>query len=76
MTSTIQRVAEVVPEPVRPSTSTVASGAGGAVAVILLWLVETYLTGPLPAPVSASIATLVVIGTGYFFYGGRSADTK
>lgn len=71
----LARIAASVPEPIRPSSSTVASTAGGALATVGLWLLESYVTGPVPAPVAGAITTLVVIAAGYFFSGGRSLDT-
>jgi peptidoglycan/LPS O-acetylase OafA/YrhL len=61
---------------VKPSTSTVASaGAGIPAGVVAVYILETYLTGPLPDEVKMSVAALVAIAVGYFFSGGRSNDT-
>lgn len=64
-------------EQLKPSTSTVASTVGGALAIVVLWIIEVSISPLLiPAPVAAAITTLVAVGAGYVFSGGRSVDTK
>jgi hypothetical protein len=59
----------------KPSTSTVASAIGGAVASIAIWAVKQFGGVEIPADIAAQIAVAVTLAAGYFFSGGRSNDT-
>jgi hypothetical protein len=60
---------------VKPSSSTVASAFGGAAAVLAAWIFEATTAITMPGHVVAALTTLVTIGAGYAFHGGRSIDT-
>jgi hypothetical protein len=70
-----QAIADQVPEPVRPSSSTVATTLAGAIVTVLVYVVDQFTPAPLPAPVVAALTTIVGVAAGYFFSGGRSRDT-
>ncbi len=70
-----QAIADQVPAPVRPSSSTVASTLAGAAVVVVVYVVDHFTPEPLPAPVVAALTTIATVGLGYFFSGGRSNDT-
>lgn len=61
---------------VKPSTSTVASAGGGALSILLVYVIEQFTPAALPAHVVGAITVLVTLAAGFFFSGGRSADTK
>lgn len=63
-------------EAVKPSTSTVASAFGGAFAIVVAWLVEEFTARAIPAHVVAALTTMLTLGAGFAFPGGRSVDTK
>ncbi len=59
-----------------PSASTVAGAAIGIpLAVILVWLAQTFLHVTVPPDVSAAGGALLSALVGYFANGGKSADT-
>lgn len=60
-----------------PSTSTVASvGIGIPVATVLAWLLNAFAAIEVPGEVQAAVGALVSALIGYFFAGGRRADTE
>lgn len=60
-----------------PSQSTIASvGIGVPLATILAWLLGTCCNIPVPGEVQAAIGAVVSAIVGYFFTGGRHADTS
>lgn len=59
-----------------PSSSTVASvGLGVPVSTVAAWLVGICCNVPVPGEVQAAVGALISAGIGYFFVGGRRADT-
>jgi hypothetical protein len=60
----------------KPSTSTVASvGIGVPLATILSWIVSTFAGVEVPGPVEAALGAVIGAVVGYFFMGGKAADT-
>jgi hypothetical protein len=60
----------------KPSVSTVASvGIGVPVATILSWISSAFLGVEVPGPVEAAFGVVIGAVVGYFFLGGKSADT-
>jgi hypothetical protein len=57
----------------KPVPKVVAAGLGGAVATLLLWVVETASEVTAPAPVAAAVATLAAFACGYL---RAPADTE
>jgi len=55
----------------QPSGSTLGSGAGGALAVVIVAIVNSYATHALDVVTVAAITTLCSTLAGYFFEGGR-----
>lgn len=61
----------------KPSTSTVASfGLGVPVAVILAWALKQFAGVEMPDEVQLAFGAVVSAAVGYFFVGGKSADTE
>lgn len=59
-----------------PSASTVASvGLGVPIATVLAWLLSQFAGVEVPGPVEAAIGAIVSAIVGYFFIGGKRADT-
>lgn len=48
-----------------PTPKVAAAGIGGALSVILIYLVRVLLNTELPAEVAASVATVLAFGAGY-----------
>ena len=60
-----------------PSNSTVASVAVGVpAATIISWILNTFAGVEVPGPVEAALGALLGAAIGYFFAGGRRADTE
>lgn len=63
------------PTPIKPSASTIGSAVGGMLAVFLIMALTHY-----NVPVDATQGTIIGAGmaalAGYFFNGGKSADTE
>lgn len=60
-----------------PSASTVASvGIGIPVATVIAWLLQQFAAVEMPGEVQAAVGALVSASVGYFFTGGRRADTE
>lgn len=60
-----------------PSSSTIASvGIGVPIATVAAWLVGVCCNVPVPGEVQAAIGALISAAVGYFFVGGRRADTE
>jgi hypothetical protein len=60
----------------KPSTSTVASiGIGVPVATIISWALTEFAKIAVPGPVEAAIGVVIGAIVGYFFLGGKAADT-
>ena len=60
-----------------PSSSTIASvGIGIPVATVLAWILSVCCSVPVPGEVQAAVGALVSAIVGYFFMGGRRADTE
>ena len=60
-----------------PSSSTVASvGIGIPVATVVAWFLTVCCAVPVPGEVQAAVGALVSALVGYFFTGGRRADTQ
>jgi hypothetical protein len=49
-----------------PARKVMAGSLGAAVATILIYGIETFLEGPLPAPVTAAANVIIVFLFGYF----------
>lgn len=64
------------PSQVAPSNSTIASvGIGLPVTVFIAWLFKQFAGIDMPGEVQAAVAVIISAGSGYFFSGGRKADT-
>jgi uncharacterized membrane-anchored protein len=48
-----------------PVPKVAAAGIGGSIAVIVIWIAQTYLNVVIPAEVAASIATVASFVAGY-----------
>jgi hypothetical protein len=60
----------------KPSASTVGSGVGGAISVVLMFIVhQIWPTVEFTGEVAASLATIFATFGGYFLNGGRQSDT-
>lgn len=60
----------------KPSTSTVASvGIGVPLATITAWIVGQFGVD-MPGEVQAAFGAVVSAAIGYFFVGGKAADTE
>lgn len=60
-----------------PSNSTFASvGIGIPVAIVLAWVSHQFLNVDVPGEVQAALGAIVSSTVGYFFSGGRRADTE
>lgn len=59
--------------PYTPSQSVVAGGAGGAVSMIIVWLIGLKVA--VPSEIAIAISTAVSAALAYFFKGGRSIHT-
>lgn len=60
-----------------PSQSTIASvGIGIPVATIFSWVLAQFANVPVPGEVQAAVGAVVSALIGYFFTGGRRADTE
>lgn len=63
--------------PHQPSNSTFASvGIGVPVAIVLAWISHQFLLVDVPGEVQAALGAIVSSVVGYFFQGGRRADTE
>lgn len=61
----------------KPSTSTFASvGIGVPFATILAWAVNAFVGVEVPGEVQAAAGAIVSAVVGYFFTGGKAADTE
>lgn len=49
----------------KPVRKVTAAGTSGALATVVVWIVDTAVGVEVPAVVAAAIATLVAAGTGY-----------
>lgn len=60
----------------KPSNSTVASvGIGIPLATILAWIIGQFGI-EMPGEVQAAVGAVVSAAIGYFFIGGKAADTE
>lgn len=60
----------------KPSTSTVASvGIGVPVATIIAWIIGQFGV-EMPGEVQAAVGAVLSAVVGYFFTGGKAADTE
>lgn len=60
-----------------PSASTYASlGLGIPIATVISWALNQFLSIAVPGPVEAAIGAIIATVAGYFFSGGRRADTE
>lgn len=58
-----------------PSSSTLASvGIGIPVAVIVVWLLNTYSGVAVPGEVQSAFGAVISAFVGYFFKGGQASD--
>jgi len=63
--------------PNAPSQSTVASiGIGVPLATLVAWVCSEFFSVSMPGEVQAALGALVSSGVGWFFVGGRRADTQ
>lgn len=61
----------------KPSTSTVASvGIGVPAATILAWALTEFAGVSVPGGVEAAFGAVIGAAVGYFFAGGKAADTQ
>lgn len=61
----------------KPSRSTVASvGIGVPVATIAAWALHQFAGVIVPGAVEAALGVVIGAVAGYFFKGGRAADTE
>lgn len=61
----------------KPSTSTVASVAIGVpAATILAWALTQFAGVDVPGPVESAFGAVIGAVVGYFFTGGKAADTE
>lgn len=66
-----------VPPPHQPSNSTFASvGIGVPVAIVVAWASREFLKVDMPGEVQAALGAIISASIGYFFSGGRRADTE
>ena len=60
-----------------PSSSTIASvGIGVPIATVAAWIAGVCCNVAVPGEVQAAIGALISAAIGYFFVGGRRADTE
>lgn len=65
------------PSPTKPSNSTFAGLLIGVpIATVLAWTLHQWMNVDVPGEVQSAFGAIVSTVVGYFFSGGRNADTK